>query len=83
MHKDGESPNKPIGRLQVSFFSRIEETMSVQQKAEVKRLIRFYESRGWDWSLPLEFTIRNFHNSLPWQENGWNYWKRRAGEVKP
>jgi len=42
--------------------------MNASQKADVKFLIEFYESRGWDWSDALEFTVRRCHGSLPWQE---------------
>jgi hypothetical protein len=35
---------------------------------ELKRLIRFYERRGWDPSVAIEFFVRKANRSLPWQE---------------
>ena len=42
--------------------------MNTEQKADVKFLIEYYESRGWDWSEALEYQVRRSNGSLPWQE---------------
>lgn len=49
------------------------------EREEVKRLIRFYEKRGWDWSLPAEFLL--------WKANGgrwvYVYYNPRATGARP
>lgn len=42
--------------------------MSALTREDVVGLIDFYEARGWDWRMAVEFTIRKASGSLPWQE---------------
>ena len=42
--------------------------MTDDQKAEIKRLIAWYDAEGVDWSSALEFTVRLYNGSLPNQE---------------
>lgn len=42
-------------------------------RREILDLIAYYEERGWDWLLPLEFTVRKHSGS--WPEVYW--WQRK------
>lgn len=65
-------------KLSEAIMSGIQEAtlMTTAERAEVKRAIRFYERRGWDWSLVVEFLVRQAHGSLPHDElRAW--WRTR------
>lgn len=40
----------------------------IRQQAHIKAAIAFYESRGYDWSLIVEFLVRDMNGSLPKDE---------------
>jgi hypothetical protein len=42
--------------------------MTDQQKVDIRYLIAYYDARGADWSLALEYEVRRFNGSLPAQE---------------
>lgn len=42
--------------------------MTHEQREDIKALIAFYEERGLDWSSAVEFLVRKYSETLPWQE---------------
>lgn len=46
--------------------------MTQAERDDVKALIRFYEKRGWDWSLAVEFHIRRYNGTWP-EQRRWPY----------
>lgn len=49
--------------------------MNAEQKERIKFLIAYYEERGADWSIALEYEVRRFNGNLPGQ-------KRKAYQMK-
>lgn len=52
--------------------------MTDEQKARIRFLIAYYDLRGADWSVALEYEVRRFNNSLPAQER----WPKKPGKEK-
>lgn len=48
--------------------------MTPAERREVKALIRFYERRGWDWSLAAEYLIRKYNDSLVLRLSRYEAW---------
>jgi len=53
--------------------------MTPEQKRDIRDLVEFYDERNWDWSNIVEFLIRKYHKSLPWDE--WSL--RQSSRPKP
>jgi len=49
------------------------------QQEKIKDVIVFYESRGFDWSLIVEFLVREMNESLPRDER--RPWQKKCPSI--
>lgn len=72
----GRSDSEGNDSMNHRIEARDDKQRRARQRAEIESAIAFYNSKGFDWSLIVEFLVRRMNESLPDDER--RPWRKKC-----